>query len=579
MRRIRAEPLLARMELRSSTIGLVGLGVAMAGSALLLGWLLHSSPYVMDEWGLMSRARSASASQVLEAWNGHLLAVGMLLAHLSILLDGPSNAPLVVLDVLGVLACSGLAYVFARRRIGPILALAPAMVPLFFSGTSAFYGTGIQFTPLFGINGIYSLNFGIAALLLLERGRRWEDGAACLMLGLSLASFSYGLAFAVGAAVAVAASPARWRRAYVVAVPLVLYGLWRIWAEQHGGAEAEPITAEHIGLAPFYISDSLSASGAGLFGLSELVGRGPAIEFLEHPANSALSFPIFLATLEVALIVVVARTLGRRGLARASLWPPLATLLAMWGSQALVMDPISRMPGDPRYLFAGAVMLALVASEIARGVKLSRFAVGVVLAIAALGALANLPRFREGKQVDDQELAVSRAGGAMIDLAGRHADPEFVPARDLPEVSKTMWVGAGDFQAFAKAEGPLASMSIPALRAAAPELREDADLLLSGALGLRLAPAVASGGVCLAIAPRSEAALGPGVFVLRSPEAARVGLRRFGDGAAVQLGKLPAGASRSLAIPPDRLRNPPWRLVNESDARIAACRVVPGAKR
>jgi hypothetical protein len=561
------------MELRSRTLGLVGLAVAMIAAAVLLTWLLHSSPYVMDEWGLMLRAQNDSATGILEAWNGHLLALGLLLAHVSILLDGAGNAPLVVLDIAGVLSCSALVYVFARRRIGPILALAPAMVPLFFSGTSTFYGTGIQFTPLLGINGIYSLDFGLAGLLLLERERRWDDVLACLMLGLSLASFSYGLPFAFGMAVAIALSPGRWRRAYVVAIPLVLYGLWRIWASHHGGAEAGTITAEHVALAPFYISDSLSASGAGLVGLSQIVGAGPAVEFVRHPAYATFSLTLFLGGVGVALIACVVRALGRRGLTRRSLWPPLATLIAMWGAQALVMDPVSRMPGDPRYLFAGAVMIAVVGSELARGVRLSRLGVVMVLAIAALGGLANLPHFHEGKQVDDRQLAISKAAGAMIELAGPHADPEFVTARDLPEVSNTMWISAANFQSFADGTGLLAWMPIRTLRSASPEIRGDADQVLARVLNLRLAPAKQDiGGRCARISPGSEIALTPGAFVLRSSQSDRLGFRRFAPSAAVSLGALPPRVARSLTIPPDRLSNPPWRLSNEGSAVLALCK-------
>jgi len=545
----------------------------MAAAALLI-WLLHSSPYVMDEWSLMIRAQGGSAAQILESWNGHLLAVGLLLAHFSILLDGSSNAPLVALDIAGVLACSGLVYVFARRRIGPILALAPAMVPLFFSGTSAFYGTGLQFTPLMGINGIFSLDFGLATLLLLEAGRRREDIAACVVLGLSLASFSYGLAFVVGAGVAIALTPQRWRRAYVVVVPLALYGLWRIWASQRGGAGAGAITSEHVALLPLYLSDSLSAVSAGFFGLAQVVGRGPAVEFARDRTFEHLSFPLFLVTVQIAVIACAARALGRRGLVRPGLWPALATLVALWSSQALVMDPVGRMPGDPRYLFAGAVMLAVVASELARGVKLSRFAIGLVLAVTALGALANLPRFREGKAADDQQLAVTRVAGATIELAGTHAKPDFVPAAELPEIAGTMWISAEHFQNFTARTDPLASMSIPALRSASPELREDADRLLAGVLGLGLARAsrVASGR-CGHVAPESEVALASGTFVLRGPASGHVRLRRFGDSPAVSLGVLPADEARSLTLPPDHLANLPWRLSDPGGGALTVCQI------
>jgi hypothetical protein len=571
---MRQQPMLAQIELRSRTIGLILLGLGMAAGAVLLTWLLHNAPYVMDEWDLMLRAQGGSATQIFQPWNGHLLAVGLLLAHISILLVGSSYSLLAALDIGGVLACSALVYVFARRRIGPILALAPAMVPLFFSGTSAFYGTGIQFTPLMGINGIYSLDFGLAALILLEEQRRRTDIAACVMLTLSLASFSYGLAFAVGTGVAVALTAQRWSRAYVVAVPLGLYGLWRIWASGHGGADPGSITAEHILLLPLYVSDSLSAVSAGFFGLSQVVGRGPAVELAsQNHSFNALSFPLFLVVVEVTAILCVARALGRRGLTRASLWPSLATLLAMWSSQALVMDPIARMPGDPRYLFAGAVMVAVVASELARGVKFTRFAIGLILAIVALGAVANLPRFREGKAANDQVLRVSQAAGAMIELAGDNADPSFVPAANLPDVSGTMWIGAGEFQKFARQVGPLASMPIATLRAEGDELRTAADRVLAGVLDLRLTPAARPGrGPCVRVRPGGQGELPPGTFILRSPRSAPVRLGRFGDAPAASVGEVPANGYSRMTIPSDRLAGVPWLLGNEGSAALAVCR-------
>jgi hypothetical protein len=572
-KQMRPQPMLAQIELRSRTIGLILLGIALAAGAVLLAWLLHNAPYVMDEWDLMLRAQGGSATQILQPWNGHLLAVGLLLAHFSILLVGSSYSLLVALDIGGVLACSVLVYVFARRRIGPILALAPAIVPLFFSGTSAYYGTGIQFTPLMGINGIYSLDFGLAALILLEEQRRRTDIAACVMLVLSLASFSYGLAFAVGAGVAVALTAQRWARAYVVALPLGLYGLWRIWAGSHGGADPGSITPEHLLLLPLYVSDSLSAVSAGFFGLSQVVGRGPAVELAsQNHSFNALSFPLFLVVVEITAIVCVARALGRRGLMRASLWPSLATLFALWSSQALVMDPVARMPGDPRYLFAGAVMVAVVASELARGVRISRFSIGLILAVAALGAVANLPRFREGKAADDQVLRVSQAAGSMIELAGGNADPSFVPAADLPEVG-TMWIGAGGFQKFARQVGPLASMPIATLRAEGDELRTAADRVLVGVLNLQLTPAGRPGrGPCVRVRPGGQGELSPGAFVLRSPRPAPVRLGRFGDAPAAPIGEVPAGSYSRLTIPSDRLAGAPWLLGNKGSAALAVCK-------
>jgi hypothetical protein len=565
---------LAGVRLSSRAAGLILLGLALVAGALLLTWVLHDAPFVMDEWSLMLWAQNGSLDQIFTSWNGHLLAFGLAVAHLSILLVGPSYSLLIAIDIAGVLACSVLVYVFARRRVGPILAAVPAMVPLFFSGSSEFFGTGIQLTPLLGINGIYSLNFGLAALLLLERNRRREDIGACLMLCLSISAFSYGFAFMVGTAVAIALTPERWRRAYVVAIPAVLYGLWRIRAGDHGGGDVGLITLEHIAFSPLYVADSLAAVSAGLFGLATVVGRGPAVTFAtENHSLGAFGFPFFLIVAEVTVIVCVARALGKRGLTRPSLWPPLVTLVALWSSQAVVMDPLSRMPGDPRYLFAGVVLLAVVASEAARGIKLSRLSIAMVFALALAGAVANLPRFEEGKTVNDHQLEISQAAGAMIQLAGRNADPSFIPAGELPEVSGTMWISVGEFQRFARNHGALMSMPLSKLRSEDNELRANADLLLAQTVDLRLTEsAAATGASCTRLQPGNETPVDPGTLVLSSAAGAEVTLRRFSDTTSVSLGDVPAGAPRKMDLPPDRLAGVPWVLINDNSSPLTLCR-------
>jgi hypothetical protein len=565
----------AELRSRPRTVGLVLQALSMTAGAALLIWLLRDTPFVADEWLLMTRAQGWDLNGILEPWNGHLLAVGQLLARISLHTVGTSYTLLVALDIAGVLACSALVYVFARRRIGPILAVVPAMVPLFFSGTSAYYGTGIQFTPLMGINGVFSLDFGLAALLLLEERRRSRDLAAALMLTLSLASFSYGLAFAVGCGVAVGLAP-RWRRrAWAVAVPLVLYGAWRLFATVHWHAEAGAITAEHVALSPFYLADAFGASTAGYFGLAPVIGRGPSIQLLTTPAFASLPLPLVLLVSELVLFLWIGRRLGREGLLRASLWPPLATLVAMWGSQALVLDPIARMPGDPRYLFAGAVLIAVVFSELARGIRLSRFAVIAVFAIAITGAIANLPRFREGKAANDTVLAKSRITGAVFEIAGDGIDPNYNPAVELPDVGGPMFISAGVFQAFAESNGSLASMSPAELQEQSPDLRSDADRLLADATRLRLRPALAppQRARCVRIGPDATLSPTPGRIWLSSPSRAGVVMYRFADRPVVELGRVSGRSWQTLTIPPDRLPDLLWHLGSSGPGALDACRL------
>lgn len=571
MNEARHEGVRPRVELRSETLGWILLGVAMTAAVALLAWVLHDAPFVEDEWGLLQRADGASLRDIFTPWNGHLLAVGLVAGKISVAVAGSGVWLLVALDIVGVLACSALVYVFARRRLGPILALAPALVPLFFSGTSTFYGTGIQLTPLLGVNGVYSLDFGLAALLLLEREDRLGNVLATAMLTLSLASFSYGIAFVAGVAVAVLLGPRRWQRLYVAAIPVLLYGAWLLWSADERIGTSE-VLAENVYLVPLYISDSLAAVGAGMFGLQTQVGRGPAIVFASQNSDlSNLSLPLFLIGIEVLAIVLIARALGRRGVMQRSMWPAIATLLALWTLQGLVLNEISRMPGDPRYLFAGAVLLAVVLAALARDIRFSRFAAGAILAIAVVGAVANVPRFREGKELNDQERQVTAAAAAAIELAGDNADPELVPARDIPALVKTMWIGAGDYRAFAARNGSLAT-PLAELKGASELERTAADRTLVKGLGLRPVPATLPPGAdCVDL--DSSAELTPGVerFFVSSEAGGAISLRRFGSHD-VAIGAVPPRGVRRLDIPADRAEAAtPWILSVGGGAPMTVC--------
>ena len=285
----------------------------MAGAAALLIWLLHNAPYVEDEWGLLLRAQEASLHDIFDRWNGHFLAVGQLLAYISIPLVGLNFWLLAALDIVAVLACSVLVYVFARPRLGPILALAPALVPLFFSGTSAFYGTGIQLTPLLGVNGIYALDFGLAAFFLLERVSRRRDAS-----WLPRCSASLSLPSPTGSPLSPAPrSQLCWRPVAMAMrlcrrdVPLALYCIWRLWSAEPTDRRQSDRRRTRLSPTPLYSRTLSPPLSAGFFGLSQtLVGRGPALTFA-RPINSPLSnlsFPLFLITLAMlALVLCVAR--------------------------------------------------------------------------------------------------------------------------------------------------------------------------------------------------------------------------------------------------------------------------------
>jgi len=549
-------------------VGLVVLGAAMTVSAVLLLWLERGIVFMVDEWSWAATASEGSLVDLLHPINQHLLLVPLSIAKGSLALWGMSLVPFELAQIAGVLACSGVVYVFSRRRVGPILALAPAMVPLFLGSS---YSVLMQ--TLLGVQGIYVLVFGIGALLAIERNTKGGDIAACALLILALASFSSGLAFVVGVAVAVLLSENRLQRSYVWVVPLLLYGAYRIWALQFG-TDGGPQMA-NVPALPFYFADSVAASATALFGREALVGKGPGASlFVSGFDLDQAMAALFFAALEVGAIVFAARRLARRGPIPVTLWSTLAVPIALWSTQGIVLDSI-RMPGENRYLFASAVVLTLVVVELARNVRLSRLGVAAVLGLTAIAIAGNVPRLEEGRASIAYHAPRARAYTGVMDLDGRYApDPFYIPAADpdLGAGAGALWVTVGGYLELSERYGPFGD-SPRQITERSEEIRHGADLVAASMLDLRLAPAarLPDRGCFRAVpAPAGELVVLPrGGAVLHASGDTPVELRRFAARGAVPLGELAANRPAQLAIPADRAR--PWELWARRPVTLTVC--------
>lgn len=579
MNRITASPRLA---------GWVVLALAMCIGAALILWLERGATFISDEWAWvhiaggiaepstitdsisdpswvwMPAAQHTSIADTLHPLNQHLMVVPLLLFKALLALGGTDFTSFKLAEVFGVLACTVLVYEFARRRIGPIAALAPAMVPLFFGSAPA-----VLLQPLIGVQIVYAIAFGIGALLAIERNDRAGDIVTCVLLCLSLATFSTGVAFVAGVAVMVLLGEERRRRAYVFLIPLVLYGAWRLWANQFG-TEGGPELG-NVPALPFYFVDSLAAVSASLFGRGAVVGHGPGTSLFLYgfETNAALK-TIAFAAVEIVAVAFVAWRAMRRG-AKPTLWSILAVLLVLWVAQGLVLTE-GRTPGETRYLYAGAVILVLVLAEAGRGVRLGRLGVGIVLAVAAIGVIGNLPRFREGRSGLVFHSTRAHAYSTVIELAGPNADPTFNPARDTPGVAptRTLDFSTGPHLAFVRRYGSFAYSPARLLRQGA-DVRNGSDTVMARALKLSLA-----------LVPRTAAAscrpglptrvLPAGGAVLVAPRDVTVSLRRFGDQFTARIGRLEAGVPALLRVPPDRLSaRVPWVARITPRARFKLC--------
>ncbi len=536
----------------------------MVAAAVVLLWMTRGLTFYNDELAWFALAPpDLDPAALLRPHITHLVAVGRAIYIASLGLFGPEYLPVRVIAVIGVLLCGGLFYVLARRRIGP-LALVPTII-LLFLGSS--WNTVVS--PI-GIPYLYSIAAGLGALIAIERRDRRGDIGACVLVTVSVATFSFGLVFLVGVAVSVLMSGDRWRRAWVFGVPVALFALWFVfvWLPFDLGKDiADP---SNIVSLPVFAFVSLGALLGAITGLNlDLVSpRAPA--FNRPPTEAEALFPV----LALAGIVLFALLLLRRGRPRASFWVFFAVLLAFWITTGLGAGP-GRGPTTERYLFPGAVMVLLVAVEALRGVRLSRRILVALLAITALSVTVNVIHMREARKFLLAYTTNARSTLAMVELAGDKGDPTFRPGIDAKRVSPHVPITTEEYLTGVSNWGSLAA-SLEEVRRLPRVVRERADAVLARALGLRLARA-APGlpvGSCQTVGSQGRAAIGTlprgGAVLEVSGRPVKVTLRRFGKRFSAPVGRTRPGQRALLLIPADAAPEP-WQLaIFGSAVRVCA---------
>jgi hypothetical protein len=445
------------------------------------------------------------------------------------------------------------------------------MVPMYL-GTA----TVILLQPLIGLQVLYSIAFGVGALVAFDRGSRRGDITACLLVVLSLASFSIGIAFLAGVSVAVLLSPDRARRAFVFLVPALLYGAWRLWANKYGTSGGPELA--NVPAVPFYYTDSIATTTTALFGLSPLIGAGPGTSlFLEGFRFEQATISFVFTAIEVAFIVLAARRLGRDRPISAMFWATLAVLLALWTIQGLVIVA-GRTPGEARYIYPGAIAMALVVCEAARRIRFSPLAVTVILSLTAVGVIGNLPRFNNGRNLIENLAPRTLAYTGLMDLVGtKNADPEYIVSYDTPnaEGAGALSIPVSAYHEISARSGPLGDSPAEILELP-DDIRAGADEVIIRMLQLKLTPSAAPPSRnCLELSPRTAAngvRVPPGGAVLRASGATPVLLRRFAEDAHIVVGRLRAGRPAVLRIPPDRETGRiPWVLETRRPVSLSVC--------
>ena len=565
--------------LREPRVAWAALGVAMLCSGGLILYAAHGQGFAIDELFYYGRTVNANGQLIHYApfdpgylaapFNGHLPLGGRFVYELVFATIGAHYTVFVLINIAALWAVAALVFELARRRVGNAAALAPCIVLLFLG-----FAREQLLWPL-DFNTAASLAAGLGAVLAIEREDRRGDLLACLFLLVSIAMIELGLAFALGIALWLAISRSRpravldtaWlrevlRRAWIVAIPVVLYAAWYIWARKFGQSET------HSGNAHLLPETFMHGAAAAI---GSLTGTNPIVA-----GTYVGSVTWFGRALAVAAGVALLVRLWGRQLPR-TIWVWLLVLGVYWGLLAIAARPAE----GSRYILVAAVLIVLIAADSVRR-RLPGPAAVALLVLAAVALPANIVQLTKDRGNDTlhHDPPVSGTEFAMLELARRHVDPEYVVTTDprVAEVDGGLFIGipAGAYLDAASHNGSIAR-SLDEVRASDETLRQIADASLIGALGVSAEPAPAppASARCrtIAVAPSAESTtfeVSPGGTLLRPTDNAKTGLwlARFADPPGIGVDYMPAGRWTALTVPSDEAPDP-WRAT--VDHTVTAC--------
>ena len=464
--------------LRAARRARLVLGLAMIGAAGLLLWFGRGIGLNGDDLFFYARLANRalgvdaypnlSAEYLLAPHNNHLHLTVRLAYEGLFATAGTNYLWFRLVEVAGVVIAVGLFFELTRTRVGPWAALAPSLLLLVFG-----YAWEVLLWPA-NMGTVYALAAGLGALLLLERrpGLRGEIGA-CALLTLAVATIELGLAFAVALGVLLLAQR-RFSALWVAGIPLALYIGWYLWSRQFHQ------TAYHV-TDPIDLLHSIALSSGAVIGSILAVNPVPA----DSPLTvGTRAWPI--------LSLLAAAALGWR-IWRGPNHPYLWALLALVGSYWLLIAIAGRPPDSSRYLFAGTVVLLLLAAEALRGQRLSFAVVASIFLVVAVGIPRNIDLLTEGRDLKLDETTLNRVEAGAEQLVGSELDPGYSPAGD-PIAAERGGVGpttisAGDYL---RAAGRIAPFGYSASEIAglSARWRNLADVVLAhaGGLTVRSAP-------------------------------------------------------------------------------------------
>ncbi len=441
-------------------------------AVLILGWG-KGQTFINDEWTYLVVDQGWSLETLLKPQNGHLIVVPLLLYKgLFATVGAESHLPFQIVTVILHLTIALLFFLLVRGRATLAVALGlTALVALFGAGWDTVMGA-------YELPNLTGMAAGLGCLLALDRRSRFADALACLLLALALASFSIGIAFGLGALLSIwLGGRADWRRAWIVLLPFMLYGIWFLWARKFGQSG---VTAEAVGGLFSGIADQVAAICAGITGLFRAPGSADLSTLVALRAE--WGYPLALV-----LVAVTALHVWRAPPRSIRFWMILGTLLAYLVLVAAGLDP-ARAPNASRYVYMGGILALLLVAELSRDVRWSTVTGLLAAAVLGLALLANVSELRAGGRLFEAEGATNRATLAALELSRDHVAPDFFvedesAAHSHPDM---FFPAAAYFEAAEDFGSP--AYSLEQLLGSAEQAREAADQELTRALELATAP-------------------------------------------------------------------------------------------
>jgi hypothetical protein len=517
----------------------------MALATALLLYLGRGTTYSIDELPWLIESPDLGLGEALRPHNGHLILTTRLLYKGILEVFGSDYLAFRLLATASVLLTSGLVFVYAKRRVGPWVALAPSLVLLVFGSDIVHVLVGNAITVLVAIS------CGLGALIALDRDDRRGEIVACLLLCLGVVTYSVAVAFAAGIAVALLAERDRRRRIWIAALPLAIYAGWWLWSlGQPSGSEGQ-LVYSNVLLIPVWAFQSVAAALGALSGLDfRFAGSAEG----DRPAGTVLAMAGIAALFWWRL----------RGAVSPRLLGVIAIALALFAIEAVAHTPLFSSPFSPRYLFPGAVVVILVAVEAARGVRWSNRALVVVCVLAAVGIASNIAALRNGARgIRDGYTPNLRAELTGLELAGDRLSPDFDPHTPLDgqnslviPFAEAAVLRASPAQSYLEAVDRYGGAGFEAEQLAQRDdaVRARTDAVLAAALGVRLQPVpIAPPDGCRRLSSTSGMSvvfpLTSDATVIESERPAAVSLGRFASTPTVDLGALAAGRPAALIAP------------------------------